>query len=188
MGWQRIGPGGKAALMFTLATLAAPVAAQPAAPAALCTAAEHRQMDFWVGDWAVEFDNPDGSIGRASNRIRKDEYGSCVISEYFKQPGGAPGGGDYLGTSYSSYDTQTKSWRQFWVDNMGGIFDLRGGPVAGQKHSFELVTIEPRGAKRETMRMIWEDVTAAGFVWRWQARGADGKWADKWVLRYKRKA
>jgi hypothetical protein len=60
--------------------------------------------------------------------------------------------------------------------------------VAGQRHSFELVTIEARGPKRQTLRMIWEAVTPEGFVWRWQARQAEGEWADKWVLRYKRKA
>jgi hypothetical protein len=124
---QRIGLRSAAALYTAVALVGAPAEAQPAAAPPACSAPEHRQMDFWVGDWSVEFDNPDGTIGHASNRIRKDEYGSCVISEYFKQPGGGPGGGDYLGTSYSSYDPQSRTWRQFWVDNMGAIFDSAAG-------------------------------------------------------------
>ncbi len=75
-----------------------------------------------------------------------------------------------------------------WVDNAGGVFDLRGGPVSGQKHTFELTTIEPRGPDKTTLRMIWEDVTPNSLTWRWQSRKSDGSWADRWVLRYKRKA
>ena len=151
-----------------------------------CTTAEFRQLDFWVGDWELEFTKPDGTIGKASNRIVKDEYGSCVISEHFSMPG-RPGGGDYIGGSHSIYDAQTKSWRQVWVDNGGGYFDLRGGPVTGQAHVFELVNVEPRGPKKATMRMIWQDVTPQSLTWKWQSQEADGSWKDQWVLRYRRK-
>lgn len=105
-------------------------------------------MDFWVaGEWDLEFTNPNGTTGKASNTITKDEYGSCVISEHFVLKGGRPDGSDFTGGSYSIYDVQTKTWRQLWVDNSGGMFDLRGGPVAGQKHHFELINVEPREAK-----------------------------------------
>ncbi|WP_310467108.1 hypothetical protein [Sphingomonas sp.] len=171
-----------------LATLFLAFAAQAAAaaPPPPCAAAEYRQMDFWVGTWDLEFDNPDGSLGKAENVITAD-YGGCAIVERFRQLGGGPAGGDYLGTSTSIYDAQTKSWRQMWVDNGGSMFDLRGGPVIGQKHSFELVNIEPRGPKQATMRMIWEDVAKDSLTWRWQARQADGSWSDSWVLRYRRR-
>ena len=158
----------------------------PAAPP--CSGPEYRQLDFWVGEWDLEFTQQDGSVGKATNRITKDEYGACAISEHFALPGGGPGGTDFIGGSYSTYDAQTKSWRQMWVDNAGGVFDLRGGPVAGQRHTFELVNIEPRGPDKATLRMIWEDVTADSLTWRWQGRTPDGSWKDRWVLRYKRKA
>lgn len=107
--------------------VATPSIAQPAAPPrAPCASPEYRQLDFWVGEWDVEFTNPDGSIGRAENRITRDEYGDCVVTERFRQAGGGPGGGDYLGASFSIYDRHTRSWRQMWVDNMGNMFDLRG--------------------------------------------------------------
>jgi len=152
-----------------------------------CSAPEFRQLDFWVGNWDLEFTKPDGSIGKATNRIVKDEYGSCVISEHFRMPGG-PAGGDYIGGSHSIYDVQTKSWRQVWVDNGGGYFDLRGGPVTGQPHIFELVNVEPRGPQQRTMRMIWQDVTPRSLTWKWQSQEADGSWKDQWVLRYVRKS
>ena len=153
-----------------------------------CSGPEYRQLDFWVGDWDLEFTQEDGSVGKATNRITKDEYGTCTISEHFVQPGGGTDGGDFIGGSYSTYDAQTKTWRQMWVDNAGGMFDLRGGPVSGQRYKFELVTIEPRGPKKATLRMIWEDVTADSLTWRWQSRKPNGSWSDRWVLRYKRKA
>lgn len=158
----------------------------PATPA--CSAPEFRQLDFWTGDWDLEFDQAAGQPpGRASNRITKDEFGACVITEHFVQPGGAPGGSDYIGSSWSIWDPQIGKWRQTWVDNQGGVFVLTGGPVVGQDHVFELVTTEPRGATNPTIyRMIWEDVTADSLVWRWQLRQADGSWSDSWVLRYKR--
>jgi len=172
-----------------LAALVCPPAAQaqnaPAAPP--CSGPEYRQLDFWVGEWDLEFTQPDGSVGKASNRITKDEYGTCAIAEHFVQPGGGPDGSDFIGGSYSIYDAQTKSWRQMWVDNAGGMFDLRGGPVTGQRHRFELTNIEPRGPKKAPLRMIWQDVSADSLTWRWQKGNPDGSWVDLWVLHYKRR-
>ena len=175
-------------VLAALVSAAATAQAQNAPATPPCSGPEFRQLDFWVGDWDLEFTNQDGSVGKASNRITKDEFGACAISEHFVQPGGAADGSDFIGGSYSTYDAQTKSWRQMWVDNAGGLFDLRGGPVSGQKHTFELTNIEPRGPNKATLRMIWEDVTPGSLTWRWQSRNQDGTWADRWVLRYKRRA
>ncbi len=123
----------------------------------------------------------------ATNSITRD-FGSCVIRENFRMPRGQPGGGDFVGGSWSIYDPPTSSWRQMWVDNGGGMFDLRGGPVTGQGHAFELVNIEPRGPDAGGRRMIWEDVQRDRFTWRWQKREADGRWSDLWVLNYRRQA
>ncbi len=172
--------------LLTAGAAAAQSPAPPPPPS--CAAPEYRQLDFWVGEWDAEYTNPDGSTGRGQNRITRNEYGDCVIAEYFRQPGGGTGGGDFLGTSYSIYDQVTRSWRQMWVDNQGSMFDLRGGPVSGQRHSFELVNVEPRGNPPRSLRMTWEDVTADAFVWRWQAQQPDGSWRDLWVVRYRRRA
>jgi hypothetical protein len=186
-----------AAAQATTPVAAPPPAAQaqtaipapaPAPAGPPCAAPEFRQLDFWVGEWDAEFTLPDGSIGHAENRITRDEYGDCVIAEHFRQPGGGANGGDYIGASWSIYDRPTRSWRQMWVDNGGAMFDLKGGPVTGQPHVFELATIDPRGPGRRIMRMIWENVTPAAFTWRWQAQQPDGSWKDAWVIRYKKRA
>lgn len=156
-------------------------------PDTSCKAPEYRQLDFWVGDWDLTFDKGNGVEGRAENHIKKDEFGSCVIVERFRSPGGAQDGGDFWGSSYSTYDQLTKSWRQVWVDNQGGLFDLRGGPVSGKDHVFELVNIEPRGPRKRSLRMIWQNVTKDSLVWRWQIQLDDKTWRDLWVLNYRRK-
>jgi len=155
---------------------AAPVSPPP------CSTAEYRQLDFWVGDWDAEFVLPGGKTGHAVNRITKDEYGFCVISEHFVQADI-----DYVGASHSTYDQYKKKWVQTWVDNGGGYITLVGGPVEGQPYRFELVTVDPRGPKQVHMRMIWQDVKPDSFTWRWQGQKADGSWADSWVIRYKRR-
>ena len=167
--------------VLTLLALAqsGPALSPPPAP---CSAPEYRQMDFWVGEWELSFAKPDGSAGKATNRITRDEYGSCVITEHFAQPDIA-----YAGHSHSMFDKHKKQWVQTWVDNGGGYFALAGGPVQGQKHSFELKTITPAGPKQIHHRMIWEDVTEESMVWRWQAIQPDGSYKDQWVLNYKRR-
>ena len=159
--------------------------AQDGGPA--CTGEEYRQLDFWLGEWDAEVDTGGGVMARAHNSITRG-LGGCVIVEQFRLPAGDSGGGDFIGSSYSIYDRLSRSWRQMWVDNAGNMFDLRGGPVTGQAHVFELVNIEPRGAGGATLRMIWQDVSADRFVWRWQRRAqADGSWNDLWVIRYTRR-
>ena len=185
---RRLALAAAAALILAEPAVAQPAPAAPPPPP--CATAEHRQLDFWVGDWELEFDLPNGGKGKATNRITRDAFGSCAIVEHFVQPGGGPGGADYVGGSYSAWDPQTGRWRQMWVDNAGTPFVLVGGPVSGQPHVFELVTTEPRGPtpdQRKIRRMIWEQVTPDSLVWRWQAQEADGGWSDSWVLRYRRK-
>ena len=175
------------AVVLLPAAVAIAQAEAGAPPAGPCGGVEYRRLDFWVGAWDIEFDQADGSVGRAQNVITNDEYGRCVLVERFRLPGGAAGGGDYLGTSYSTYDKGTRSWRQMWVENGGSTFYLRGGPVVGQDHVFEFVTVEPRGEQNRIMRMIWQDVSANALIWKWQARQDDGSWKDQWVLRYRRR-
>ncbi len=185
---------GLVALSLPFPTLAQAVASSPPPPLAAqrppCSGPKFKQLDFWVGEWDLEFDQADGTVGRASNRITRDEFGLCAVVEHFVQPGGGPGGGDYVGSSFSTYDRQLGMWRQMWVDNGGGLFVLTGGPVEGQPYIFELVTTEPRGDDAHApalARMIWEQVTPDSLVWRWQKGNADGTWSDSWVLRYKRR-
>ncbi len=152
-------------------------AQQPAAKP--CSGPEHRTLDFWVGDW-VAHDDKGQAIG--TNRITRDEYGDCVITEHFRMADGS-----LTGHSVSIYRPALKQWRQTWVDSQNGFFDLSGGPVSGGDHVFALENKRVTET-RAHQRMIWQDVKPDSFTWRWQQRTkADEPWADSWVIFYKRK-
>lgn len=155
--------------------------ASPASRVSSCPAAEYRQLDFWVGEWALSWAGPNGQRRTGTNRITRDEYGTCVITEHFRSADGS-----LKGHSVSSYLAPAKAWRQTWVDDQGGYITLTGGPVSGQKHGFELESYLRQPGPALT-RMIWEDVKADSLVWRWQKRApADGPWQDVWVVNYTR--
>jgi hypothetical protein len=156
--------------------------AAPAPPPLPCQTHEYRQLDFWVGQWDLDYDLPDGKTGHATNRITRDELGSCVIHEHFEQAANG-----YRGESVATYDAPTRLWRQTWVDTGGAFIELEGGEVSGKPYRFELHTVRAVSPKKLLYRMIWEDVTPESLVWRWQSRDASGKWKDAWVLRYKRR-
>ena len=168
-------------LSIAAACLAIPqsISAQQASPPPqpACAGPEYRALDFWVGDWVAE-DQQGNVIG--NNRITRNEYGDCVITEHFT-------GSPLIGHSVSIYRPGLKQWRQVWVDNQNGFFDLVGGPVTGSDHIFVFENKRPV----ETMpyqRMIWQDVKPHSFTWRWQRKAkADDAWADSWVIRYRRK-
>src|SRR5262245_55034989 len=87
-----------------------------AAPPASCSAAEHRQFDFWVGEWRVT--RPDGTLA-GINRITQ-EYAGCVIHARYST------GKGYSGESLNVYDAARKVWHQTWVDDGGLLLTLEG--------------------------------------------------------------
>ncbi|HET8644471.1 MAG TPA: DUF1579 family protein, partial [Vicinamibacteria bacterium] len=105
------------AVMATSQSPAPSPAASPGPPP--CTAAEHRQLDFWVGEWDVRGIKQPKDAPPSRSRIEKVE-GGCVIAEHYTNPGG------YAGRSLNAYDAGHKRWEQFWVDNQGGIHHYRG--------------------------------------------------------------
>lgn len=95
----------------------APLAAKAAGLSTPCLSApEHRQLDFWVGEWDVE--TPQGQ--RAGENVVSRESGGCLILESWT---GAKGG---VGKSMSFYDPARKLWRQVWVGSGGGISEFAG--------------------------------------------------------------
>lgn len=172
-------------LAIVLAGLTLPISAGTAQQAAQspppppCVGPEYRTLDFWVGEW-IAYDQQGKAIG--TNRVTRDEYGDCVITEHFRLNDGT-----MIGHSVSIYRPGPKQWRQTWVDNQNGFFDLVGGPVGGGDHIF--VFENKRATETQPhQRMIWQDVKPDSFTWRWQSRAKPtDAWADSWVLIYKKK-
>jgi hypothetical protein len=81
-----------------------------------CARADHRQLDFWIGQWRV-FDTAKGfRVG--TSRIERI-MGGCAIKESY-EAAQAPGG-PYAGTSYSAFDRKDGKWHQLYVDVNGNV-------------------------------------------------------------------
>jgi hypothetical protein len=93
--------------------------APPNAAPVNCASAEHRQFDFWLGDWTV-MGGPKGDQLQGSNRIERSKDG-CRIVEHWTSANGNDG------MSLNAWDAQYKVWRQFWVGGDGVVLRLEGG-------------------------------------------------------------
>lgn len=83
-------------------------------PASPCAAPEHREFDFWVGDWnVVAVDDPDAHFG--TNRVLSLLDG-CLVQENWTASSG------FRGLSLNAYDAETGEWHQDWVGQfLGGL-------------------------------------------------------------------
>jgi hypothetical protein len=156
------------AIIALVASLFGPAAAraqQPATPPAPCAAAEHRQFDFWIGEWRVR-----GADGReaGTNRI-ESILGGCALYESWA------GTGPSRGHSFTVYDPGARKWHQTWVDNSGTLLLLAGGLVNGEMILegdrtlangtvlLERITWSPN--PDGTVRQHWQRSTDTGMRW-----------------------
>ena len=94
----------------------------PAVPAKPCPSAEHRQFDFWIGEWDV-FDPKGKQVGKS--RIELHGQGCYLLENW-------TGASGFDGKSLNMYDTTDKKWHQSWYDSSGTRLDLVGGVVDGK--------------------------------------------------------
>jgi hypothetical protein len=132
-----------------------------------CSAPEHRQFDFWIGEWDVK--TPDGKTA-GINRIERIE-GGCALQENWTAAGG-PGG---TGRSINAYWPGDKKWHQFWIGSGGLVMHL-SGVFEGDVLRMEGAVPMPNGrivqhrlsfTKRAdgTVRQFWENSSDAGKTW-----------------------
>jgi len=158
----------RTALTLFVLSLSSAVNAQSPAPAptpAPCSSAEHRQFDFWLGDWEVKA--PDGKLA-GTNRIERIQDG-CVLLESWT---GSKGG---TGNSFNMYFAADKKWHQTWVDNGGGRLDLSGG-IEGGKMRLLGEGPAPRDPSRKVSHEItWEKVEGGNVRQVWRSSTDGGK-------------
>jgi hypothetical protein len=116
---SRVGlPGLASPALVALLLAAGPAPAGAQQPgASTCTGPEHRQFDFWLGEWEVHTE--DGQLA-GTNRITSD-FGGCALREEWT------GAGGIRGESLNIYDGSTGRWHQTWVDGQGRLLLLDGG-------------------------------------------------------------
>jgi hypothetical protein len=150
------------------------MAQSPPSPPA-CSAAEHRQFDFWIGRWEVF--TPDGK--KAGNNTIEAIDGGCALIERWQ------GGGGFTGTSLNSWDPQARQWRQHWIDNQGGLLRLAGALEGGRMvlAATEADPMKPGATLRQriswalqpdgAVRQHWETSQDEGVTW---ATSFDGRY------------
>jgi hypothetical protein len=143
---------------FLLLALAMSAGAE--ATAGPCSGPEHRQFDFWVGEWRVTA--PDGKHA-GDNRIEKVLDG-CALHENWQGAGGG------RGFSYNAYDRTRQVWHQTWVDRQGNLLLLEGGLQDGamvlsgtQGATLNRITWTPN--KDGSVRQHWQTSTDQGKTW-----------------------
>jgi hypothetical protein len=125
---------------------------------------EFRQFDFWIGEWEV-FVN-DKPAGSNSIQLILDD---CVIFENWTGQKG------YTGKSFNLFDSSVGKWKQFWVDNRGGLLTFEGEYKEG-KLLFTGEIRDSSGAKLQqrltffdlpddVVRQLWEQSKDQGKTW-----------------------
>ena len=76
-----------------------------------CSSPEHRQLDFWLGEWDVT-DARGTTVGRS--RIEAILNG-CALQENWEGANGWPG------KSFNVYNRALGHWQQFWVSGWGSV-------------------------------------------------------------------
>lgn len=125
-----------------LALSSSPAQAQPAPPP--CTSAEHRQFDFWLGDWNVNDTKTGQKVG---HNLVTLVQGRCVLQEHWVGSDGSSG------TSFNVYYAGDKQWHQTWVDSHGLLLRIDGGLVDGKMVLSGKRTT--RTGKVVTDRIVW---------------------------------
>jgi hypothetical protein len=130
-----------------------------------CSAAQHRQFDFWIGEWEVG-DTRGQRLG--SNRIERILNG-CVLYESWTGASGS------RGHSFNAWDPSDNKWHQSWVDNEGTILHIAGGTINGEMvmegerrladgtRQLERITWTPNADG--TIRQLWQSSRDQGMRW-----------------------
>jgi hypothetical protein len=132
-----------------------------------CSRPEHRQFDFWVGEWDVT--TADGRRA-GTNRIRPID-GGCALREEWQGAGGG------TGTSLNIFDATTGRWHQTWVGSDGLLLQLDGGMKDGSMElagstvgangarTLHRIRWTPLGGQPARVRQLWESSTDGGRTW-----------------------
>src|ERR1044072_9290303 len=106
---------------FSFSQTNAPTVQKPPTPC--LSEPQHKQFEFWVGEWDV---TSDGQIIATSSIQRIID--SCVILENYSQKNG------YNGKSLNFYASVLGRWRHTWVDGTGTVGEFVGDYKDGAIH------------------------------------------------------
>lgn len=152
--------------------------AQGQTPPPTCDAPEHRQFDFWLGEWEVD-GGLDGKTPVGKSTITRVAKG-CAMHENWR----STGGGD--GQSLNVFDAVSKQWMQFWIGADGVILRLSGGIKNGAMVLDGSLPM-PSG-KTQLQRITWTPMPDGRVSQRWETSDDTGKsWQVSFIGYYRRK-
>ena len=132
-------------------------------PPPACTAAEHRQFDFWVGEWIVTRPDTGAVVGRSTIA---HVAGGCALHEHWRGASGV------TGHSLNAWDTIRGKWTQHWVGSDGTVLRLEG---ARQGAAMVLHGEMPRSAGGvQRQRITWTPAADGSVTQHWEASDDDG--------------
>ena len=129
-------------------------------------------LDFWIGQWALTWDG-----GHGTNTVTREMDGH-VITERFQTVEPEPFGG--LSVSVLGADGV---WRQTWVDSTGSYWHFEGGPK--DDGTFVFATPGRVDADQRYKRMVFFDIGAEGFKWRWEFSEEGSTWKQRRAITYR---
>ena len=160
------------ALLVPFAAVEAQTAPTPTPPPPACQAAEHRQFDFWLGEWEVFL--PNGN--KAGDSRIESIAGGCALLENWT------GGRGFSGKSVNIYDRADQRWHQSWVDSSGARLELAG--VFADKRM--VLSSAPRAGAIQ--RIAWSPNDDGSVRQLWESSADEGKtWTVQFDGRYVRR-
>lgn len=143
---------------------------------------ESRQLEFWSGDWNIEWKINDIKLGRGKN-IAGYILDGRVFQENFD---GRPGM-NMQGKSWFVFDSRKKLWQQTWVNDQGEFTTFEGRFINGEL-IMNAVENEIGAALVEyEVRSVYRDIKDDSFIVEVQRRRAGTeRWGIVWQFKYKR--
>lgn len=166
----------------------------PAAPAPKpfdCSAPEHRQFDFWIGEWdvvpnpaTIPAGTPPPPAGQKPGRnVIEKAHNGCVLIENWMATG-------QTGQSFNLYDRTSKRWHQTWVDSSGGRHEYWGELKNGNMVFAGEIPLGPasRFAGRRVVRLTFFPMGPDQVRQFLEALNMDGTWSVSYDFIYTRRA
>lgn len=165
-------------LSLFLGSLCMSTQAAAANPLMRCEGAEHRQFDFWLGQWDV-YGGAGGDELLGTNHIERSANG-CWLVEHWRGVSGNHG------TSTNAWDAQYGVWRQFWVGGDGAVLRLEGGREGGAMVLRGELPAQGGGVQRQ--RIAWTAQPDGSVVQQWDTSDDEGaSWQTSFRGIYRRR-
>lgn len=137
-----------------------------------CAGPEHRQFDFWIGEWALTDQTTNQPAG--TSHIEK-LYGGCVLRENY-----AAGG--FRGGSLNSYWRGDGRWHQTWMDSAGAFRHFIGGLDSSGRMVMTAEQPHPSISGKARLVRLTFTANSNGTVRQYSDYSDDG--GSSWSLRY----